>query len=69
MNYGSSEIMNKIDNSYNYFKDMLSDACRNNDIKFKDLNELSFKKNVFVDRVHLNDDGFEEIAEELKKYL
>ena len=69
MNYGSSEIMSKLDNSYDYFRDMLSDICKINHIKFKDLNQLTFKKNVFLDRVHLNDDGFEEIAEELKKYL
>ncbi len=68
--YGKSEIMEKLDKSYDLIKKITKDACIKNNINFKDLNELSFgKEKTFVDRVHLNDKGFEKIANELIKFI
>ena len=68
--YGKSKIMDQLDKSYDLIKGVTKNACFDNNINFKDLNELKLDhNNIFVDRVHLNDKGFEKIAGELKKCL
>tara|TARA_Y100000389_G_scaffold204453_1_gene257090 strand:- start:3248 stop:4165 length:918 start_codon:yes stop_codon:yes gene_type:complete len=70
MNYGKSEIMDKLDDSHGLIKEIIKNTCLKNNIEFKDLNEIKMdKEGIFVDRVHLNDDGFKEIAEIIKKYI
>jgi len=69
MKYGKNSVMMQMDNSYKYLKNILFNSCDHNSIKFVDLNEFRFEKDIFVDRVHLNDNGFTEIAEIIKKYI
>ena len=70
MNYGKSEIMDKLDDSHGLIKEIIKNACLKNNIEFKDLNEIKMdKEGIFVDRAHLNDKGFEKIANELIKYI
>jgi len=70
MDYGKTSIMNKMDGSYKFLKELLEEACLQNNIGFVDLNNLELnKEDIFEDRVHLNDKGFEELAKTFKKYL
>lgn len=68
MEYGKNSIMMQMDDSYNYLKNILFNSCEHNSIKFVDLNEFRLEKDIFVDRVHLNDNGFKLISEIMKKY-
>jgi hypothetical protein len=70
MDYGKTSIMNKMDGSYKFLKELLEEACLQNNIEFVDLNNLELnKEDIFLDRVHLNDTGFEELAKTFKTYL
>ena len=70
MDYGKTSIMNKMDGNYKFLKELLEEACLQNNIGFVDLNNLELnKEDMFEDRVHLNDKGFEELAKTFKKYL
>ena len=70
MNYGKSEIMDKLDDSHGLIKEIIKNACLKNNIEFKDLNEIKMdNEGIFVDRAHLNDKGFEKIANELIKFI
>lgn len=70
MDYGKTSIMNKMDGSYKFLKELLEEACLQNNIEFVDLNNLELnKEDMFLDRVHLNDRGFEELAKTFKTYL
>ncbi len=59
--------MSKVENYYKYL-DLLESATNSNKINFTDLNrEVSksknFEKSLFVDRVHMNDSGYDEVSE------
>lgn len=58
--------ISRIENYYKYLK-LLESATNSNKIDFVDLNSEIFKSNnleqtLFVDRVHMNDDGYEEVS-------
>ncbi len=70
MQYGKSSVMKKLDNSYTLLKKTIYNSCLKNKIKFFDLNEIDFgDSDIFVDRVHLNDNGFRKISNVIKNYL
>ena len=61
---------------YNLIKNLIAENCKKYGIGFMDCNE-DFRKNnhkydrewLFVDRVHLNDKGYEYVSESLLKLI
>ena len=59
--------------NYNYLKKMLQSLTKKYNINFIDCNEILKKKNLknymYVDKVHMNDDGYQLISQELIRNL
>ena len=68
------KILEKIKNLHQYYKNILINSCKKLEIPFYDCNEF-LKQNskktdwLFVDRVHMNDDGYMLISEYIKSKI
>jgi lysophospholipase L1-like esterase len=69
MDYGSNEMMKFMDQSHKNLSEILIKNCKLNYIKFYDINNNDFrnKEDMFVDRAHLTNKGFEVVSEIIKK--
>ena len=55
---------------YNNYSSPISDYCRDNEIKYIDMNaKLPTDEWYFVDRVHLTDRGYEKVAEVVSDFI
>jgi hypothetical protein len=72
--YPSFKMLEKVLNSHQYYKNILSNSCKKLEIPFYDCNEF-LKQNskktdwLFVDKAHMNDDGYMLISEYIKSKI